>query len=87
MSDKEAREARAVQRALALALRHLRKQKGIAQETLAIEVHMSRSHLSSIERGLGNPSIDTIARLLRYLGVDFAEFGAEMARQMHAKSR
>lgn len=82
----EQREA-VLRNALAATVRHLREQKGIAQEKLAIESGIGRSHMSRIERGLGNPTFLTIARLLPYLGVTFAQFIAELERQVRAKSR
>lgn len=85
--NKEEREARVLQKALASTLQHLREQKKIAQETLAVESGLGRSHMSSMERGLGNPTLATIARLLPLLGVNFAQFGAELDRQLRLKGR
>lgn len=79
--------ARVVRRALAATLQHLREQRRIAQETLAIESDLGRSHMSSLERGVGNPTIITIDRLLPLLGVNFEKFGAELDRHLRVKAR
>jgi transcriptional regulator with XRE-family HTH domain len=76
------RRAGALQRALAATVRRLRKQNGVAQETLAIEAGVARSHMSSIERGLGNPTLETIHKLLLSLGINFAQFGTELDRAL-----
>ncbi len=46
--------------------------RGIAQESLAAHIGMSRAYLSSVERGEKAATIDTIARLAEGLGVPVA---------------
>ena len=60
--------------ALGLACKALRSRAGIAQEDLAYAAGLERAHVSRIERGLGNPNLVTIYKLLPHLGVSFAEF-------------
>lgn len=43
--------------------------QGIGQESLAMQLGMSRAYLSSIERGEKAATIDTIAKLAEGLGV------------------
>lgn len=50
-------------------LRRARRLKEISQESLALELGMSRPYLSSVERGARNVSIDNMGRLAQALGV------------------
>ena len=51
----------------------LRKQRGISQEDLAFRSGISRSYMGVIERGEKSPSVDTIARVARGLGMSLSE--------------
>jgi len=44
-----------------------------SQETLAFEAHVDRTYISSIERGIANPSIETLANICHALNVTLAE--------------
>ena len=72
-------------RALGETCQALRKRAGIAQEDLAYSSGLERSHLSRIERGLGNPSLETIFRLLPYLNVDFPAFAQEFDARLRKR--
>ncbi len=50
-------------------LRAARKQCEISQEALADQVGLHRTHVSLIERGLREPSLDTLAKLSRGLHI------------------
>lgn len=39
-----------------------------SQETLAFEAHVDRTYISSIERGIANPSVETLANICHCLG-------------------
>lgn len=67
----------ALGRALAVTCKALRQRAGIAQDDLAHESGLERAHLSKIERGLGDPKLSTIFKLLPHLKVDFPAFAAE----------
>lgn len=58
---------------LALNLRRLRSHAGLAQERLALEAGVDRTMLSKIERRVANPSLETLIKLSRRLGVDVVE--------------
>lgn len=60
----------------------LRKRKGIAQEKLALDARVERSHMSGIERGKFAPTLMTIYKLLPFLGVSFSEFAVEYERTL-----
>lgn len=63
--------------ALGVTCKTLRQRAGIAQEDLAYAAGLERAHVSKIERGLGNPNLVTIYKLLPHLAVDFPAFAAE----------
>ena len=44
-----------------------------SQETLAFEAHVDRTYISAIERGIANPSIETLANICHALGLTLAE--------------
>jgi transcriptional regulator with XRE-family HTH domain len=51
------------------AVRRLREKQGFSQEKFAFEVELDRTYVSGIERGVRNPTVKTILRLTRALGV------------------
>lgn len=60
----------AYRRAFGDRLRELRKESGwISQEEFAHHVELDRTYISGIERGVRNPTLDTIVKLARGLGV------------------
>jgi transcriptional regulator with XRE-family HTH domain len=44
-----------------------------SQETLAFDAHVDRTYISSIERGIANPSIVTLANICHALGLTLTE--------------
>ncbi|RQP24225.1 helix-turn-helix domain-containing protein [Piscinibacter terrae] len=50
-------------------VRRARRLKDLSQESLALELGMSRPYLSSVERGTRNVSIDNMGKLADALGV------------------
>lgn len=59
--------------ALAVNIKALRTQQGIAQEALALEAGVHRTMLSKIERALTNPSLDTLVKLANTLEVSVSD--------------
>lgn len=55
---------------------HIRKEKGLSQEELAFCAGISRSYMGVIERGEKSPSIDTIAKVAKGLGVSLGDLFA-----------
>ncbi|AOJ46569.1 XRE family transcriptional regulator [Burkholderia thailandensis] len=49
-----------------------------SQETLAFEAHVDRTYISSIERGVANPSVETLANICYSLNVTLAELFAPL---------
>lgn len=58
-----------MEKAFGLALKRLRKQKGLSQEQLAAESDLHRTYISQLERGQKSPSLSTICRLAQTLAV------------------
>lgn len=58
-------------------LRRLREQQNLSISTVADRAGLAKSTLSKLERGNGNPSIDTLWGLARVLGVSFASLFEE----------
>ena len=56
-----------INQAFGLALRDIRFKKGVSQEKLGSAV--SRVYISSLERGLRNPTLSTIDKLAKELGI------------------
>ena len=73
-------------RAFGAALRTLRLEKGVAQETLAHAAGLERAHVSLLERGRGNPTLDTICKILSTLEVSLPEFALELEFQLQLLS-
>jgi transcriptional regulator with XRE-family HTH domain len=60
-------------RAFGAAVRALRVKQGIPQEEYAYRCGVERAHMSMIETGRCNLSLETMMRLLPPLGASFAE--------------
>ena len=54
-------------------LRHVRTERGISQEALALECELDRTYISLLERGLRQPTLTTLVALSIALEVDAAE--------------
>jgi len=56
-------------RAFGQAVRDARERSGLSQEELGFKSELDRTYISGIERGVRNPTLRSIARLCRALGV------------------
>lgn len=73
-------------------LKTLRKQKGLSQETLAAQLHVSRQTISKWEKGISVPDVDLLFKLADILEVSVSELlgqkldgespGPEVAEQL-----
>lgn len=54
-------------------LRRIRTEKGITQGDIVRKLGVSRSFVSNIENGKTNPTLATIAKLAKALGVNIEE--------------
>jgi transcriptional regulator with XRE-family HTH domain len=59
---------------LGLRVKALRREKtGLSQERFGDAIEVSRSHMGLIERGLTNPTLETIVKIARGLDVSMAK--------------
>lgn len=69
---------------LALALgrrvKECRHRVGKSQETLAFEACIDRTYISAVERGVANPSIETLANICHALDITLGELFAPLDR-------
>jgi transcriptional regulator with XRE-family HTH domain len=54
-------------------LKRIRKEKGISQGDIVRSLGMDRAFISNIENGKTNPTLATIAKLAKALGVSVSE--------------
>jgi transcriptional regulator with XRE-family HTH domain len=51
-----------------------RRQKlGLGQERLALDAGLHRTYLTTVERGMRNPSLETLCRIANALGCDVSD--------------
>lgn len=62
-----------IQKDLAKNLKTARLNAGLSQEALALAAEVDRTYVSQIERSVGNPSIQVIAKLSAVVGKDICE--------------
>ena len=67
------KDAQAALLALGVRIAELRRARGLSQETLAWEAGIHTNHLSTIERGVANPSVAVLLAISRFLGITLAE--------------
>ena len=58
-----------VHAAFGQALRELRAERGMSQETVALEAGLNRGYYSGIERGVRNVALTNITKIAEALGV------------------
>lgn len=55
-------------------VKQLRTQYGLSQEKLALQAEITTAYLGQIERGEKNPTVVTIEKLCRSLGIPLSDF-------------
>ncbi|WP_345797196.1 helix-turn-helix transcriptional regulator [Castellaniella sp. MT123] len=70
--------------AFGAAVRALRTEQGVAQETLANLAGVERSHMGKIERGEHMPTLAIIFKIARALGCSAADLMAETESRLAA---
>lgn len=63
-------------------LRKLRSKKRLSQEALAAACKLDRTYISLLERGLRQPTLSTVFRLSRVLGVSPSKIVRMMERSL-----
>jgi transcriptional regulator with XRE-family HTH domain len=59
--------------AFGLNVRKQREARGLTQEALAEKADLDQTYISGIERGIRNPSILSIAKIAKALGVSLSQ--------------
>ena len=59
-----------IKRAVGKRIKIVRQRSGLTQDQLAEQVGLSPKYISGIERGVENPTMDTLLRLAKVLGVE-----------------
>lgn len=73
--------------AFGIALRRLRLAAGFTQEQLALEAGVQRNFVSLIELGQNQPTITTIAKLARALGMSASSLVVEAESEVRKARR
>ncbi|WP_158898731.1 helix-turn-helix domain-containing protein [Burkholderia sp. L27(2015)] len=73
MNAKPTDKRNAISTALGKRVKACRLSVEKSQETLAFEAQVDRTFISAIERGVANPSIETLANICFCLGITLAE--------------
>lgn len=60
-------------RLVAWNLRRHRVERGLSQEKLAIDAQIDRTYVSSLERGLENPTVTVLDKLASALSISISE--------------
>lgn len=66
-------------RQLGARIAELRRERGMSQETLAWEAGIHTNHLSTIERGIANPSVAVLLAISETFGISLADLVAGIA--------
>ena len=72
------RSPSAIALALGRRIKQCRHAAGKSQETLAFEALVDRTYISAIERGIANPSIETLANICHAMGVTLGTLFASL---------
>jgi transcriptional regulator with XRE-family HTH domain len=72
---------KAVAARIVYALRRERERRGLSMNTVAARAGLSQQMVSYVERGMRNPTLDTLLRLAAAMEVDLAELIAEAQRK------
>lgn len=66
-------EVAKVYKKLGKRLNQVRIQRGLTQEKLAFDAGLNRAYIGYIERGERKPSIETMAKIAKVLGIELYE--------------
>jgi transcriptional regulator with XRE-family HTH domain len=68
----------AFQKQIGARVRQLRRAKGISQEAFADACGLHRTHMSLLERGRVNVTVNTLHQITAMLGIRLKDFFSEM---------
>ncbi len=67
--------------AIAINIRGFRESRGLTQQQIAELAGLARSHISALEQGLGNPSLESLHSLAKALDVDIETLLMDVSNQ------
>lgn len=71
-----------LKKAFGAALREVRKKRQLSQLEVASTSGIDRAYVSELERGLGNPSVETMFRLAEAIGVSPLDLVKQMIEEL-----
>jgi len=71
-----------VDKAFSVVIRRLRQERHISQEKLALEAELHRTFVSQLERGLKKPSLKTVYKISKVLGISLPEMMVLILEEM-----
>lgn len=74
-----------LKKAFGKTLKEIREAKDISQENLAFEADLDRTYISLLERGLRQPSLETIFSLAKALSIRPTELVSKTEQLIHRK--
>jgi transcriptional regulator with XRE-family HTH domain len=78
MEQRRRNHSQELRLALGQLLRKLRLESGLSQEDLALAANLDRTYISQLERGLKNPTVQTLLRIATVLRVRASQIVAEL---------
>ena len=54
-------------------LKHLRKERGLSQEEVALRADITTSYYGQLERGRANPSVSLLEKICNVMGIQIAD--------------
>jgi transcriptional regulator with XRE-family HTH domain len=69
------------------ALKRLRVRRGLSQEQLSLESHLTRAFISDLERGKKEPALITIYSLARALNINGSELLQKLEEILRSENR
>lgn len=69
-----------VHKALGEAIEELRTKSGLTHEELSDRLGMSFQRISELERGIANPTFETLIRITKGLGVELSDLASLMEK-------
>ncbi|MCM1507728.1 MAG: helix-turn-helix domain-containing protein [Ruminococcus flavefaciens] len=68
-------------------IKYFRMCRGLSQEKLAFMAEINPAFLGHLERGLKSPTMNTVDKIIKALGVSYSEFFSEETDISDTKSR
>lgn len=68
-------------------IKYFRLSKGLSQEKLALMAELNPAFLGHLERGLKSPTMNTVDKIIKALGVSYGEFFSDKTDITDTESR